>query len=213
MANARKLSQAPLHDRESSQIDLVVPLRQSFGDDIADSGRVFETVAGTCRDHKNAVVTRMTVYDEISIGSDSIETGGRVGNAGLCAGEPPLHMLSVHRFRLRWVDLAIDGVRSGPRFVLLGCDLDAVIARERRKAVEIVDICCAMHPDERWRVWAVSGEIIELIPVQGLPIDSQETVERRAQQRRRPASGRHNHLPRLDRPVRGLDADTALLTD
>src|SRR5215475_1139936 len=61
-------------------------------------------------------------------------------------------MLSIHLVRLRWIDVAIDGVGGGPRLILFRRDLDAAIARERWKAVEVVDIRHAMHPDECWGV-------------------------------------------------------------
>ena len=80
-------------------------------------------------------------------------------------------MLLGHLGRLRRTDLAVDGVRGGPRLILLGRDLDAMIARQRREAVEIVDVGPhAMHPDERRRVRPVSCEIVELVPVKNLTI-------------------------------------------
>src|SRR5262249_35428557 len=148
--------------------------------DLADSGRVLETVAGTCRDHENTIVTRVAVDDETSIGSDSVETGGRLGNAGRRTCQPPLYVRSVHLGRLRRTDLAVDGVRGGQRLILLGGNLDAAIARQRRKAVEIVDVSRAMHPDESRSVRPVSCEIVELVPVKNLTIDRQKTVEWRA---------------------------------
>ncbi len=109
-------------------------------------------MAGAGGDNEDPLGVGMVVDDEAAIWRGRVEARRRRGDARAHAGETSLDMIMVHGSGFRVADVAIDGVRRRAETVLFARDLDPVVARQRRKAIQVVRFAAAMHPDEDRRL-------------------------------------------------------------
>ncbi|MNP26664.1 hypothetical protein D3C76_1195280 [compost metagenome] len=140
---------------------------------------------------------RVFVDNEVAICSDGVGTNGRLDDLVGHPGDTALYLQLVHLALFCRAHGPVQQVGQRCRVVLGRGDFQAALTRQRRETVIDFVVPAPMGQDERWRCTLKARLGFELEPEQLLPVDTQQTVERLAQQTTRPVAGAEHQFAGL----------------